>query len=239
MDTGSGDSQSPAKRAELAFLLDVDNTLLDNDALKTEIGRRIEKLIGATLATRFWELYEEVRQARDVVDYPTTVDRFIRECGDEAHPEQLREIFDTLSFADFLYPRVIETIAYLQSLGTVAILSDGDQVFQPRKIRESGLEAAVHHNVMICVHKEHELNRVFANYPADLYVMIDDKARILSALEEASPSRFTTVFVLQGHYATEGEYVPAPDFVIQHIADLRSFSRDQFIQSGIGPAATP
>jgi FMN phosphatase YigB (HAD superfamily) len=140
----------------------------------------------------------------------------------------MQAIFDTLPFAEFLYPRVIETLQHLWSLGTVTILSDGDQVFQAQKIRKSGLEDAVNANVMIYVHKENQLSEVFAHFPANHYVMVDDKARILSLLEANLAATFTTVFVLQGHYAREGEFEPAPDLVIQHISDLISFSKQQF-----------
>lgn len=222
----------------LVFLLDVDNTLLDNDALKAYIGRQIESLVGARLAQRFWVLYEEVRQERDFVDYPETLARFVREQVEAAKPEQLRELFEALPFAEFVYPGVMETLQHLRSLGTAVILSDGDQVFQPRKIRRSGLEAAVGGNVLIYVHKEHELVHVFARYPADHYVVVDDKPRILSRLEEDCPSTFTTIFVLQGHYAREGEYSPAPDITIHRIAELSSFSRAQFLRGIVNQAPT-
>ena len=214
---------------DLAFLLDVDNTLLDNDALKVEIGRRIERLVGAQLASRFWTLYEAVREERDVVDYPRTVDRFLAENGSAVTPEALRDVFATLRFSAFLYPGALAAIRYLHTLGTVVILSDGDQVFQPEKIRQSGLADAVGGNVLIYVHKELELPQVFARYPARHYVMVDDKPRILAALEDDRPSFITTVFVLQGHYATEGKYQPSPDFVIRQIADLTGLSKEQFL----------
>lgn len=231
------EERSPAREPHIVFLLDVDNTLLDNDALKAEIGARIDALVGPTLAQRFWILYEEVRQERDFVDYPETLVRFIHEHGEAAKPEQLRAIFETLPFPSFLYPRVLEALEYLRSIGTAVILSDGDQVFQPRKIRESGLEAAVGGNVLIYVHKEHQLANVFARYPADHYVVVDDKPRILSVLEEDCPSTFTTVFVLQGHYAQEGKYHPAPDIVIHHIAELCTISKEQFIRGTPDQAA--
>ncbi len=228
----AGETSSPDP-PRLVFLLDVDNTLLDNDALKAEIGSRIQMLVGVELARRFWVVYEQVRQQAEFVDYPATLDRFINQYGDASQPVQLRQIFESLPFASFLFPDVIETLRHLRSLGTVAILSDGDQVFQPLKIRKSGLEEAVGGNVLIYVHKERELQRVFAQYPADHYVMVDDKPRILSALEEECPSRFTTVFVLQGHYAREGEYEPVPDIVVHHFADLAGFTLEQFLAGAI------
>jgi len=209
--------------------LDVDNTLLDNDALKEEIASRVVALVGKERAERFWTLYEEVRQEEEYVDYPETLSRFIAECGASARGDDVQESLDTLPFARFLYPGVEETLEHLWMLGTVVILSDGDQVFQRQKIRKSGLEDAVKGNVMIYVHKENNLSEIFARYPAGHYVIVDDKARILSLLESNGPETFTTVFVLQGHYAREGESNPPPDIVIQHISDLKTFSKEQFL----------
>jgi phosphoglycolate phosphatase-like HAD superfamily hydrolase len=229
MKTVLNPSEPSDDQQDLVFLLDVDNTLLDNDALKAEIGERIEALIGRQMADDFWELYEEVRGEKDFVDYPETISRFIRQYGAAAKGDQLQAIFDSLPFANFLYPGVLETLEHLWSLGTVAILSDGDPVFQPQKIKESGLEGAVKGNVMIYVHKELQLPNVFARYPAKHYAIVDDKARILSLLEANSPHTFTTVFVLQGHYAQEGESQPPPDIVIRHISDLASLSKEEFM----------
>ena len=222
---------------DLAFLLDVDNTLLDNDALKEEIGKRIERLVGADLAARFWTLYEEVRSDGEVVDYPRTVERFLAEDGSEVPPDALHAVFSTLEFSSFLYPGALRAIHHLRQLGTVVVLSDGDQVFQREKIRKSGLADAVDGNVLIYVHKELELPHVFARYPAGHYVMVDDKPRILAALETDRPSVITTIFVLQGHYAIEGTYQPSPDIVIHHIADLTGLTKEQFLLGRVRGAA--
>ncbi|MDQ2743811.1 MAG: HAD family hydrolase, partial [Chloroflexota bacterium] len=132
-----------------------------------------------------------------------------------------------------LYPHVLETLAYLKTLGTTVILSDGDSVFQPLKIKESGLAAAVDDHVLVYVHKEQELAKVFAAYPADHYVAVDDKPRILDALERDCPTTFTTILVRQGKYATEADQVSLkPDYAIEHIGELRDFLRDQFFYSG-------
>ncbi len=229
METGPDQNTPMYERPDLVFLLDVDNTLLDNDALKVEISSRIEATVGKQPAERFWTIYEEVRQEEEYVDYPETLSRFVAECGASARGDRVQEILDTLSFARFLYPGVMETLQYLWTLGTVTILSDGDQVFQRQKIRKSGLEDAVKGNVMIYIHKEDHLSEIFARYPAKHYVIVDDKARILSLLEATGPETFTTVFVLQGHYSREVGFQPPPDVVIQHISDLRSFSKEQFL----------
>jgi FMN phosphatase YigB (HAD superfamily) len=215
----------------VVFLLDVDNTLLDNDQLKADLAAQIEHTIGPERAARFWELYEEVRHEKDYVDFPGTLRRFAQEYGD-AQAQSVTAIVDTVPFSHYLYPHVLGTVAYLNSLGEAVILSDGDPVFQPFKIKQSGLEAAVQGRVLIYVHKEDELPNVFAAYPADHYVAVDDKPRIVSALEASCPATFTTILVLQGKYARPDEARPRPDFIIKHIADLRGFSLQQFLEPG-------
>lgn len=220
-------TESTDRQETLTFLLDVDNTLLNNDQLKADVARDLEHRLGPERSARFWALYEEVREDEDFVDYPRTVERLGMEYHDLEMARDLHHLLRTLPFRRYLYPHVLETIAHLTTIGTVVILSDGDTVFQPLKIRESGLEAAVDGHVLIYVHKEDELDAVFAAYPADHYVMVDDKPRILAALERCCPAEFTTVLVSQGKYAHESA-PPAPDYVVEHIADLRTFTRPQF-----------
>ncbi|GAC1320753.1 MAG: hypothetical protein NVSMB22_05470 [Chloroflexota bacterium] len=208
--------------------LDVDNTLLDNDRLKKHVAQGIEGLIGANYARRFWELYEDVRQERDYVDYPTTIDRLSMEVPEAEVRTLLTDFLFGLPFPDFLFPGALETIHHLKSFGAPAVLSDGDHIFQPWKIKQSGIEAAVEGRVLICVHKERELPQVFARLPAQHYVMIDDKTGILSALERECPTEFTTVLVQQGHYAAEPQHFdPAPDYVVARIADVQALSPEQ------------
>jgi FMN phosphatase YigB (HAD superfamily) len=227
------DTSAGAGPASITFLLDVDNTLLDNDRLKRDLGEQLRSILGTEGADEFWRTYEEVRAAQDYVDYPTTIARWIERHRGQESADQLAGAFARIDFRIYLYPDVLETIERLWTLGTVVILSDGDSVFQPRKIRESGLEGAVRGNVLIYIHKEDELPKVFARYPAGHYVMVDDKPRILSVLETCCPATFTTIQVLQGHYAVEGTYKPEPDLVIERIGDLRFFDRDRFL-SGRG-----
>jgi len=209
------------------FLLDVDNTLLNNDRLKQDVAQHLQELLGADRSTRFWQLYEEVRTEREFVDYPLTIERLDQEYAREGLRETLRSYLFNLPFAGYLYPGALEAIRYLKSFGLVAILSDGDPVFQPLKIRKCGLESAVDGHVMIFVHKEHELPSVFTRYPADHYVVVDDKPRILSALERFCPTEFTTVLVMQGKYATPDDYSPRPDDIVPSIADVCGLSLDQ------------
>jgi FMN phosphatase YigB (HAD superfamily) len=227
---------SDGRQDGLVFLLDVDNTLLDHDRLKADLADRLQDMLGPDRAEAFWRVYEDVRKASDYVDYPTTVKEWIRAFNDPATGEQLQALIDGIDFQSYVYPHVFETLGHLRDLGKAVILSDGDQVFQPLKIRNSGIEAAVD-GVLIFVHKELELSTVFETFPAGHYVMIDDKPRILAALERECPTTFTTVFVLQGKYAVPDQFKPGPDIVVERIGDVRTLTRDQFLAGAGQPAA--
>ena len=218
----------PIADERLVFLLDVDNTLLDNDRLKEDIGDGLLATLGPDRSERFWQLYEDIRHEKDVVDYPATVERLSALFPGEGLQDRLTTYLFGLPFRQYLFPHALETIQHLKRFGLVAILSDGDPVFQAWKIRQSGLQAMTD-EVLIFKHKEQELPDVFARLPADHYVMVDDKPTILAALERHCPSGFTTILVLQGHYA-EGNLTlsPEPDYVLPAIADLRSFDAAQF-----------
>lgn len=217
----------PRPKADLVIFLDVDNTLIDNDRLKADLAAAIQQEIGPERAARFWEMYEEVRQEEDFVDFPLTVDRMEEEFHDEALGNRLRQLLWSWPFKKYLYPGALDAIRHLKTLGVVAILSDGDSVFQPLKIERSGLAAAVDGNILIYVHKEEELKDVFSRYPARHYVAVDDKPRIISALERDCPETFTTVLVLQGKYGHTSDLETQPDYIIRHIADLCTFTRSQ------------
>lgn len=222
----------------LGFLLDVDNTLLDNDALKEYLAAELRRTLGDSGAARFWALYEEVRRERDVVDLPLTARRYAAEAGGVAGDATgradellatLMGLLDALPFARFVYPHALETLRYLATLGAVGILSDGDEVFQRMKIERSGLAAAVDGHVLIYAHKEQHLNEVAAAQPAEQRVLIDDKARILADVKAILGTRVTTVHVLQGHYARE-PLPPGfqPDIIVAAIGDLRGIGADRF-----------
>jgi FMN phosphatase YigB (HAD superfamily) len=218
-----------ASERRLGFLLDVDNTLLDNDALKDYLSEQLSKTLGAEGSDNFWRLYEEVRRQRDVVDLPLTVERYVVRSGDAAAGTQLRQILDTILFPSFVYPHAFETLRRLKTLGATTILSDGDSVFQARKIERSGLAAAVDNHVLIYIHKEDHLDEVAMAQPADHSVIVDDKARILANVKRILGDRVTTVHVLQGHYAQE--LVPGgftPDIAVQGIGDLRAIDAARF-----------
>ncbi|HEV2249815.1 MAG TPA: HAD family hydrolase [Candidatus Limnocylindria bacterium] len=199
--------------------LDVDNTLLDNDAAKAALESRIAAAIPPEAARRFWDLYEIVRAAEDYVDLPETVARLGADRPSDA--VAVARIIDTLPYRDFLYPEALDMIERLWGQWTPVILSDGDPVFQPRKIERAGLAAAVRGNVLIYVHKEQRLAEALGRFSGGRPVFVDDKARILGRIERQLPGAFT-VHVLQGRYA--GERVepgdPGPDLQIARIADL-------------------
>ena len=198
--------------------LDVDNTLLDNDAAKAALASRITSSVEPADARRFWELYEIVRRDEEYVDFPTTIERLRRESLSAA--DRIARIIETLPFAEFVYPGALEMIDRLWTVFTPAILSDGDGVFQPRKIERAGLAAAVRGNVFVFVHKEEHLAEVTARLPGRP-VFVDDKRPILGRIERLLPEA-VTVHVLQGSYGQRSvdSGDPAPDLEIERIADL-------------------
>jgi len=215
---------------ELVFLLDVDNTLLDNDFVKDDLDRRMGGFLQPDEERRFWDLYETVRHERDVVDFPLTLERFHQGCRDEQAFERLSRLLNEYRFDRHLYPNALETIHHLRQFGVAAVVSDGDQVFQPRKIAEAGITEAVGGRVFITTHKEQSIAEVLEQIPADRYVMVDDKRRILSALKSNYPDKFGTVHVLQGHYAHADEDLkPDPDIEVAAIGDLRKYGREAFL----------
>jgi hypothetical protein len=206
--------------------LDVDNTLLDNDAAKAALESRIAAAVAPEVARRFWELYERIRDAKDYVDFPATVARLAIEHATDA--ARIGEILDALPYRVFVYPGAFEMIERLWHAWTPVILSDGDPVFQPRKVERAGLAAAVHGNVLIFVHKDDRLADVTERYPGPRPVFVDDKARILGHVERQMPDA-VTVHVGQGSYASEpvdaGD--PQPDLEIARIADLPDAIEDR------------
>jgi FMN phosphatase YigB (HAD superfamily) len=218
----------------LAFLLDVDNTLLDNDAIKADWDEQLRAELGSKLTTRFWEIYEQVRKEREVVDIPLSLSRLREQTPstelDEQTYQRIHSLFDNYPFYKRLYPYAIETLEHLRTMGLTVIVSDGDLVFQAEKIIKSRLAEAVEGRVLLFTHKQEHLDEITRAYPADHYVMIDDNAHILHDSKQIMRDRLTTVFVVQGHYATgqlpEGF---APDLTVPHIGDLRNYSREQLL----------
>jgi FMN phosphatase YigB (HAD superfamily) len=213
--------------ADVVFLLDVDNTLLDNDAIIADLRARLERAFGAESAGHFWVIFEQLRSELGYADYLGALQRFRAELEprDEA-AEPLLALSSFLidyPFAERLYPRALDVVARLGRRGRTVILSDGDVVFQPRKIQRSGLSAAVDGRVLVYIHKERMLGAVERRYPARRYVMVDDKQRILAAMKAVLGPRLVTVFPRQGHYARDPANAvrdPAPDVSVERIADL-------------------
>lgn len=216
---------------KLVFLFDVDNTLLDNDRVKEDLAEQIEALVGPDGAARFWDLYEEVRHERDVVDLPLTLERFSVDFLNAPGYPHLSALILAYPFQRVLFPGAIDTLRHLGTLGTPAILSDGDPVYQPAKIARSGLADAVGNRVLIYPHKEQVLDDVLARVPGDHYVLVDDKPRILATAKAALGDRVTTVLVCQGKYAHEGgtPESPPPDLVVDHVGDLQKFKAADFV----------
>jgi FMN phosphatase YigB (HAD superfamily) len=207
---------------QVVFLLDVDKTLLDNDAVAADLRRHLTNLFGAP-AERYWELFEQLRVEVGYADYLGALQRFRMEHPGDPQLLEMSLFLVDYPFADRLYPRVLETIDWLAARGTPVILSDGDAVFQPRKIARSGLWRAVDGRVLVYVHKEQMLADVERRYPAERYVMVDDKIRLLTAIKAVWRDRVTTVFVKQGHYAEDEREVaryPPADITVAAIADV-------------------
>jgi FMN phosphatase YigB (HAD superfamily) len=206
------------------FLLDVDNTLLDNDAVIADLRRHLVEAFGPDCDQRYWEIFEQLRAELGYADYLGALQRYRIEHPREMHALQISLFLLHYPFASRVYPGAIDAIRALRARGRTAILSDGDVVFQPRKIERSGLWEAVAGEVLIYIHKEQMLDDVERRYPAAHYVMIDDKRRILAAMKQVWGSRLTTVFVRQGHYAHDPEHLegfPPADVTVDRIAELR------------------
>ena len=217
--------------AAMIFLLDVDNTLLDNDRFTADLGDRIEKSFGAAQRARYWEIFAQRRAALGLADYLGALQEFRAGLDDDPQLLDMSPYLLEYPFASRLFPRALEAIAHLRTLGSPIVLSDGDIVFQPRKIQRSGIWDAVEGRVMIYLHKEKVLDHMQRRFPAKHYVMVDDKANLLAAMKSVLGAQLTTVFVRQGHYALAAEsnsVVPAPDLAIERIADLLNHNLTDF-----------
>jgi len=202
----------------VVFLLDLDNTLCDNDLARGRLTEATVRVLGPALSDEYWRTYEEVRDERGFVDFLETHRRFGRDRPDAPGEPLDRAIFD-LPYADTRYPAALEVIARLRRVGTVVILSDGDPVFQPLKAARAGIAAAVDGNVLVFAHKEEHLDDVARLFPAERYVAVDDKAGVLARMKLVWGERVGTVHVAQGKYADDPYDGPRPDALIARIAD--------------------
>ncbi len=208
---------------ETVFLFDVDNTLLDNDRVTTDLRRYLDKEVGMKRSELYWDIFEELRNELGYADYLGALQRYRISHPYDSHLLAVSTYLINYPFANRLFPNSLDVIEKCSTLGTVVILTDGDVVFQPRKIERSGLFEAVGGNILVYIHKEQELHDVERRYPAERYVLVDDKIRILSSIKSAWGDRVTTVFPRQGHYALDAEQVaqyPAADISIERIGDL-------------------
>ena len=208
---------------DIVFLVDVDNTLLDNDRLISDLMQHIATEYGAQSRERYSQILETVRAQLGYVDYLGALQQYRLEHLDAQGLLGMSGYLIDYPFAQRLYPQALQVLAHLQSMGETVILSDGDVVFQPRKIQKSGIWDAVEGRVLIYVHKEQMLQSVAQRYPARHYVMIDDKLRILAAMKQVWGERLTTVFPRQGHYALDPRELaawPPADVTIAGIGEL-------------------
>jgi FMN phosphatase YigB (HAD superfamily) len=222
---------------DIVFLFDVDNTLLDNDRVQDDLRNHLESEFGAESRDRYWGLLEGLRTELGYMDYLGALQRYRLE--DQCDPRLLSmsSFLVDYPFADRLYPGALEALAYVRPWGRTVILSDGDVVFQPRKVQRSGLWEAVEGRVLIYIHKEQMLADVERHYPARHYMMIDDKLRILTAMKKVWGDRLTTVFLRQGHYALDEKSIaanPPADLTIERIAALVDHPRAAFLGTTAG-----
>jgi len=216
---------------DTVFLLDVDDTLLDNDRFGAELGARLESDFGVEARKRYWGIFEELRARSGFADYLGSLQVFRAGLDDDPRLLGMTDFLLEYQFSDLLYPQALQAIGHLRTLGRPVILSDGDVVFQPRKIKHAGIWNAVDGAVLIYIHKETVLDHVQRRYPAAHYVAVDDKPTLLAAMKSQLEERLTTVFVRQGHYALapgSNSVEPPPDRVIERIGEILGFQLSDF-----------
>ena len=222
---------------DLVFLFDCDNTLLDNDRVNQDLREYLEREFGPENRDRYWRIFEELRAELGYADYLGALQRY--RLGGMNDPRQLRisSFLVDYPFADRLYPGALDVLAQVRAWGPSVILTDGDVVFQPRKIQRSGLWDAVEGRVLIYIHKEEMLDDVKRRYPARHYVMVDDKLRILDAMKRQWRDTLTTIFPRQGHYALDPKVIgtyPAADITVERIGDLVRYDRSAMLGVSLG-----
>jgi FMN phosphatase YigB (HAD superfamily) len=222
------------KNSDIVFLFDVDNTLLDNDRVAGDLKRHLIKVVGNDRAGRYWQLFEDLRTELGYADYLGALQRYRIENPRDPNLLEVSHFMINYPFANRLYPESLDAVEHAREFGLPVILSDGDVVFQPRKIDRSGLREAFNGEVLIYIHKEEELADVEAKYPARHYVMIDDKVRLLAAIKGYWGEKVTTVFPRQGHYALDAALVaqfPKPDITVERIGELQKYSATEMLSA--------
>lgn len=214
---------------DVVFLIDVDNTLLDADQVTLDLGRYLEETIGHNRQQRYWNLFKQLRDELGYADYLGALQRYRIEFSHDPHILMVSQFLLNYPFSNRLFQNALDVVNHMKQRGPVVLVSDGDAVFQPYKIERAGLFDAVNGQVLIYVHKEQELDDIEARYPAEHYVLVDDKLRILSAAKNVWGPRVTTVFSQQGHYAQPSNVrslYPAADVTLQRISDLLQYDLD-------------
>lgn len=210
-----------AKR--IVFLFDVDNTLLDNDAVAADLRDYLTRTVGKDRCERYWSIFEAMRNLVGYADYLGALQKYREEYPRSMKVLAVSDFLINYPFQTRIFPKALDVLSAANAAGKAVILSDGDVVFQPHKIKRSGLYQAVNGDALVYVHKEHELDDVAERYPADHYVFVDDKLRLLDAVKKIWKNKVTTVFPRQGHYAHDPEVVrkyPKPDLTVECIGDL-------------------
>ncbi len=228
-------------RSRVVFLVDVDNTLLDNDRIADDLKRHLEREVGHERQERYWAIFEALRAELGYADYLGALQRYRVEHPRDPHVLTVSAFLVDYPFANRLYPNALDVLERFRGWGPTVILSDGDAVFQPRKVERSGLREAVEGNVLIYIHKERELDDVEGRYLADHYVLVDDKLRVLTAVKQVWGSRVTTVFPRQGHYARDPEALaayPPADVSVERIGDLLACELPALLAAATGSAPT-
>jgi FMN phosphatase YigB (HAD superfamily) len=210
----------------IVFLVDVDNTLVDNDRIQNDLKRHLEREFGVACRDRYWAILEQLFIDLGYRDYLGALQRFRVEHPQDIHLLSMSSFLVDYPFANRLYPGSLDVIERFRSWGRTVILSDGDVVFQPRKVERSGIFEAVDGHVLIYIHKEEALDDVERRYPAEHYVLVDDKPRILGAVKKIWGDRVTTIFPRQGQYARDPKAVaayPSADLTVERIGDLLDY----------------
>ena len=230
IDVGGFRLGENSERPEVVFLFDVDNTLLENDRVIDELKEHLQREIGEKHARHYWDIFEELRADLGYADYLGALQHYRVKHPHEEALHTISRFLVNYPFANRLFPESLDVIGHVGKWGPTAILTDGDVVFQPLKVDRSGLTEAVSGRVLIYLHKENELEDVERRYPADHYVLVDDKLRLLDAVKKVWGSRVTTVFVKQGHYAEDPKILashPPADISLERIGDLLDYDLER------------
>ena len=217
------------------FLVDIDNTLLDNDRIQADLKRHLERDFGEACRDRYWAILEQLFDELGYRDYLGALQRYRVEHPKDIHLLSMSSFLVDYPFANRLYPGSLDVLERFRDWGQTVILSDGDVVFQPRKAERSGIFEAVEGHVLIYIHKEEELDDVERRYPADHYVLVDDKPKILAAVKKVWGNRVTTVLPRQGQFALAadaGSHRPAADLTVERIGDLLDYDLAAILASG-------